>query len=189
MAKSWQKIALIVLPALVVAIVAGCETSPPESEGPSQPDAGGPPFGGPKDVQYAQNLWTTTLRNYRSWKDYPGFEGWQDGKSPHGRFLKYYINETAARNTRSPGYGSIIVKENYMAKDSKTLAAVTIMERKRGYDPDNHDWFWVKYGPDGEIMSNPKGMKLAGRVAKGMPKGCIACHSNAAGNDFLFVND
>ena len=38
-------------------------------------------------------------------------------------------------------------------------------------------------------MKNPKGMSLAGRVAKGMPAGCIACHSNAGGGDFLFIND
>jgi len=34
-----------------------------------------------------------------------------------------------------------------------------------------------------------KDMKLAGRVAKGMPQGCISCHANARGGDYLFVND
>ncbi len=35
------------------------------------------------------------------------------------------------------------------------------------------------------IMSNinPKGMKLAGRVAKGMDQGCIACHRSVGGDD------
>ena len=38
-------------------------------------------------------------------------------------------------------------------------------------------------------MSNPKGMKLAGRVAKGMPAGCISCHLSADDGDYLFFND
>ncbi len=42
---------------------------------------------------------------------------------------------------------------------------------------------------DGTIKKNPKGMLLAGRVAKGMDKGCISCHSQAGGEDFLFSND
>jgi hypothetical protein len=29
-------------------------------------------------------------------------------------------------------------------------------------------------------------MRLAGQVAKGMDVGCIACHSNADGADFVF---
>ena len=63
------------------------------------------------------------------------------------------------------------------------------MKKVQGYDPENADWFWVKFGPKGDVMKNPKDMYLAGRVAKGMPKGCIACHSDADGNDFLFIND
>ncbi len=33
------------------------------------------------------------------------------------------------------------------------------------------------------ILKNPKGMLLAGRVAKGMKKGCIACHTVLGGAD------
>ncbi len=32
-------------------------------------------------------------------------------------------------------------------------------------------------------------MKLAGRVAKGKPKGCIACHRGAAGGDYVYTHD
>ncbi len=69
------------------------------------------------------------------------------------------------------------------------LMAVTVMQKVRGYDPEDKDWFWVKFDPSGGVMKNPKGMSLAGRVAKGMNKGCIACHGNAGGEDFMFVND
>ena len=30
---------------------------------------------------------------------------------------------------------------------------------------------------------------LAGKVAKGKPKGCIACHSAAPGGDFMFLRN
>lgn len=70
------------------------------------------------------------------------------------------------------------------------LKAVTVMyRREKGYDPDNQDWFWAKYGPDGTLDTNPKGIPLAGRVAKGMDAGCIACHAGAPGADMVFNHD
>ena len=93
----------------------------------------------------------------------------------------------------------VIVKTNYRGKDvsienvkknpKKYLKAVTIMVKKKGYDPADKDWFWVKYAPDGTIMKNKKGMQLAGRVAKGMPIGCISCHQSASGADFVFSHN
>lgn len=184
----------LIAPALLIAgivfIGAGCESG--GGGGGMSADAGseaGPPFGGAADVKRAADLWKGTLGGkYTKWASYPGLGGWQPGKSPHGKVLRYFINSTAARNPQKPGNGAIIVKENYGVKNGP-LMAVTIMQKIKGYDPDNADWFWVKYGPGGEIMKNPKGMRLAGRVAKGMPKGCIACHGNAGGDDYLFIND
>ncbi len=96
--------------------------------------------------------------------------------------------------------GPLIVKYNYGGEGVSTdavsqnpdqyLAAVTIMYQRAGYDPDNNDWFWAKYLPDGSLDKNPKGMQLAGRVAKGNTEaGCIACHSAAPGGDMVFTNN
>jgi len=72
----------------------------------------------------------------------------------------------------------------------KELAAVTVMvQREDGYDSDNMNWFWVKYGPDGAISENDMKMAMAGRVAKGMDMGCIACHKASPDGDYLFIND
>ena len=168
-----------------------------KSDDASKADGGGddmskmdgmkPPFGGPDDVSRAKSLWVQ-MNGYTSWPSYPGLDGWQDGRSPHGKVLRYHINSTAARTPKNPDNGSIIIKENYGMRDGP-LMAITVMQKVPGYDPDSANWFWVKYAPDGSIMKNPKGMYLAGRVAKGMPKGCIACHGNAGGNDYLFIND
>ena len=96
--------------------------------------------------------------------------------------------------------GVLIAKKNYLgeaitamdvANDPDAyLDSVTIMfQRQPGYDPENNDWFWVKYAPDGSIMANPMGMSLAGRIAKGMDTGCIACHVAAPGGDYVFSHD
>ena len=57
----------------------------------------------------------------------------------------------------------------------KTLAAITVMYKKAGYNPQVGDWFWVKYGPDGSV-------KKEGKVG-----GCINCHGAGADNDYLLT--
>ncbi len=86
--------------------------------------------------------------------------------------------------------GEGVTKEKVDSDPSAWLGAVTIMlKREAGYDGDNQDWYWAKYLPDGNLDKNPMGMQLAGRIAKGMSQGCIACHQAAGGGDYLFTND
>jgi hypothetical protein len=133
------------------------------------------------------------MKNYENW---PMKSGYYPGQSPHGQFLRLFYNLV---NVDGKPY-HVIVKDNYggegatmetvSASPQEYLAAVTIMlQRETGYDPDNDNWFWVKYGPDGGILKNPNGMALAGRVAKGSDSGCISCHANAEDGDYLFSND
>ncbi|MFC1718255.1 cytochrome P460 family protein [Candidatus Poribacteria bacterium] len=155
------------------------------------------PFGGDADVAFANKLWEG-IEGYTEW---PIKSKVYVGQSPHGAYLRMYYNVV---NLDGKPY-HIIIKDNYMGKDAagnevdletvakspqKYLAAVTPMvQREDGYDSDNNDWFYAKFNPDGTIAKNPKDMLLAGRVAKGMDAGCIACHKAAKGNDYLFVND
>jgi hypothetical protein len=68
--------------------------------------------------------------------------------------------------------------------------AVTVMvQREASYDPEDNNWFWIKYNADGTISNDDKGTAMAGRVAKGMDTGCISCHKTAKDNDFIFTND
>ncbi|GAB4145745.1 MAG: hypothetical protein Tsb009_18040 [Planctomycetaceae bacterium] len=124
---------------------------------------------------------------YRNWAPAPGQGAdMYPGQSPHGAHLKMYLNRIAAANPKTLPHGSIIIKENY-GKDKKTLMAVTVMYRTKGYDPAHNDWYWVKYNPDGTVARTPpaKGnVPIAGRF-----KSCIECHSSAKGKDFVFVND
>ncbi len=153
---------------------------------------GTPPFGGPTDTAFAKKVWKA-MDGYQNWKMTTAV---YKGQSPHGKFLRLYSTWVTVDGKSYP----IIVKDNYGGRGvtmdrikknpSEWLKAVTIMlQREKGYDSDNQNWFWVKFSPKGDILTNPKGMKLAGRVAKGMPKGCISCHGQAGGGDYLFSND
>ena len=155
------------------------------------------PFGGEKDVKFANDLW-------EAMKGYPDWLLKTDvikGNTPHGAFVRIYYNVVTVDG--KPYH--VINKDNFMGKDAegnkvdietvakspeKYWAAATVMvQREAGYDSDNNNWFWVKYNPDGSVAKNDMKMSLAGRVAKGMDMGCIACHKTAKDGDYIFIND
>ena len=150
------------------------------------------PFGGPDDVAFAGKLWKA-IEGYENWKLTTDIS---PGSSPHGKWLRLFSSWVTVDGKSYP----IVVKDNHggrgvtperVREDREAwLRAVTIMlQREPGYDPDNQNWFWAKYGKDGTVEKNDMGMALAGRVAKGMPQGCIACHLQAKGDDYLYLND
>ena len=153
------------------------------------------PFGGTDSVNYSEDLWQAlidaSLAGKNAYQTVP-----YEGQHPHGAVLQTIEGQLTVNGHT----GDVIVKRNYggegvseskVANDpDEWLGAVTVMFRRAsGYDPDNANWFWVKYKPDGSLHKNPKGMSLAGRVAKGADKGCIACHGGAPGGDYVFNND
>ncbi len=155
----------------------------------------GASFGGKEDTEFASKLWSemtkARLVGAKSLNTHP-----YKGQAPHGAILQT-IDTSIIVDGRE---GRVIVKKNYgpegvSTKDvwrepDKHLKAVTVMfKREDGYDKDNDNWFWAKYLANGSLDKNPKGMLLAGRVAKGADQGCIACHSAADGKDYLFTND
>ncbi|MEN8180201.1 MAG: cytochrome P460 family protein [Pseudomonadota bacterium] len=152
------------------------------------------PFGGAEDVAYAGKLWQSLTDSGLVGSDAVMSTPYT-GMHPHGAIL----DTIDAKTTVGKDTGVVLVKRNYggegvtkasVANDpAKYLKAVTVMFKRHGYDPDNKDWFWVKYAPNGSVLKNPKGMSLAGRVAKGMPKGCIACHTAAPGGDMVYNHD
>ncbi len=111
------------------------------------------------------------------WTLVPGKGELYAGQGPHGMLLTTYLNEQAFNAYESkPGAfsdGSILVKENYMP--DKTLAAITVMVKKAGYDADHNDWFFAKYAPDGTVQ------------ASGSPAGCVSCHGSVRTNDYVFT--
>lgn len=150
-------------------------------------------FGDSESVAFAEQLWQAMQK-----LDLVGESARPDqpykGTHPHGAVLETLM-DTLNINGRE---GEVLVKRNYggagvsisavSLKRSEYLQDVTVMfKRDKGYDDENQDWFWAKFDAEGKLASNPRGRQLAGRVARGKPKGCIACHKMAPGGDFLFV--
>lgn len=147
------------------------------------------------DNTFERRFWrylTDSPFRYDEWAPFAGrSDSTYKGQSPHGAYVKVIANKMARHNPLKLPYGSILIKENYAA-DSKTLLAITVMYRTRGangqpWDPENRDWYYVKYTPSGQVASSPPEMgskRLAGRV-----QSCIDCHSGAGAKDFVFLND
>lgn len=154
------------------------------------------PFGNTEDLEYAKKLWDAMVQS-RLVGDRAMISVPYKGVHPHGEILDTLDGYLVVGDHD----GRLIVKRNYGGKGigkemvannpAKYLQAITVMyKREKGYDSDNLDWFWVKYDPEGQVLKNPKGLPLAGRVAKGNNKeGCIACHAKAPGDDFVYNND
>ncbi len=157
-----------------------------------------PPMGSPQDVTDADNLWgvlkSAKLAGKKAKKMKP-----YTGQHPHGAVLELLHKKVTVNGHK----GLAIIKRNYGGKNitnkkvsknrGKYLKAVTVMfKREKGYDSDNQDWFWAKYKPNGELhvkeMKDGMKVKLAGRIAKGKPSGCISCHKAAGGGDYVFAD-
>ena len=118
------------------------------------------------------------LADYRSsWQLWPGKGEFYPGTQPHGVLLTTYLNPVAyeALTAGAPAVppGSIVVKENYLP--DSTLIAVTTMYKVVGYNPGHNDWFFAQQSPSGAV-------EVEGRV-----EGCINCHMERAGNDYLYT--
>lgn len=127
----------------------------------------------------AQRLWKymTVEEPYHQYPAWPGKEGFYESTMPPGKIFKLYINnlslDTAAYKKGLFPYGSLLIKEVYT--DDKRLSLITVMYKEKGFNPEEHDWYWVKYKPGGNVQ-------MEGKV-----KLCIECHEGMAENDYVFT--
>lgn len=130
------------------------------------------------DTPDAKALWTTITHEdpYKKWDNWPDHEGMQPGAAPHGPLHEVFVNKAGLSKKGYPkANGTIIVKEN-LTKEKK-LAAITVMYKVDGYNPEAGNWYWAKFSPDGTVDK-------AGQVA-----GCINCHSSRKAQDYIMVSD
>ena len=158
-------------------------------------------FGLPDDIAFAAELWQA-LREARLVGPRSIVAQPYEGTEPHGVILMTIDSEVSVNGREAP----VIVKKNYMGEDISIesvatnpnlfLVAITVMFRRElGYDADNQNWFSAKYLADGTLDKNPKGIQLAGRVAKNPEDACLGCHiadvgePQAPGDDYVFLHD
>lgn len=161
----------------------------------AQADA--PPMGAPADVTYAQKLWRALAAVNLVGPQARPLKPFFGGAKPHGMILELTYQDLRVGDHT----GFLVLKRNYDGTDvsvqnvaldrERYLTSITVMYRREiGYDPDNQNWFWVKYRPDGSLFRNPNGVQMAGRILKGSTRdesgGCIYCHASAGGGDYVF---
>ena len=96
------------------------------------------------------------------------------GIAPHGALRTTYLNPIAVdaleRGIHAMPSGAIAVIEEHFA--DSTLSAVSVMVQSEGYDPENRDWVFARFGSAGEIDT-------VGRL-----EACQGCH--VLEPDYLF---
>lgn len=146
-------------------------------------------FGTDEHQSYGDALWAAL-----SEKNFVGEDAIMsktyEGTNPHGTVLVTLVGNAEVNGDN----GTVIVKRNYggpgATMDSVSdnpeeyLMATTVMFQREGYAPENDDWFWAKYLPDGSYDTAPNGAALVGS-----PTGCVSCHSTAPGDDMVFLNN
>ncbi|MDF0601982.1 cytochrome P460 family protein [Psychromarinibacter sp. C21-152] len=153
------------------------------------------PFGSDTDQDYAADLWAAMEEDGLIGPDAPVIFPYA-GTEPHG----FQLSTLYTTATVDGHEGVLVIKNNYgpsgvsadevVTDPQGHLAAVTVMfKRAEGYDDETGNWFYAKYLKDGALDRNPAGMALAGLVGKNADAGCIACHQNAGGGDYLFTTD
>lgn len=176
--------ALAVICALGIVLVTGCQRSADERPAETAPAAA--PMAELPDTTGAA-VWAYLQKAaYRdNWTLWPDRGELYKGQEPHGMLLTSYLNDAALQALTSRAGtmpdGAIIIKENYMP--DSTLAAVTVMYKVAGYNPDHNDWYFTKHLPDGTLDKAPNGMSLEGRLP-----GCQACHSAKKDNDYIYTS-
>jgi hypothetical protein len=132
-----------------------------------------------------ERLWKriTVETDFDIYANWPGQDGMRPGQSPHGKFHEVYINATLASAlpiaSKTAPNGSIIVKENFNA--DKKLTNIAVMAKVTGYNPDDGDWFWAIYDPQGMIIVN-NNFPLEGRLDY-----CYKCHAGVKDNDYVIL--
>lgn len=103
-----------------------------------------------------------------------------EGGDPHGALLEFLETTipVEGRDTRvivKRNLGPDATLEEAWANGREHLVAITVMaQREAGWAPDAGDWYWAKWDSAGvpEVL--------------GRAEGCISCHSEAEGGDFIF---
>ena len=168
------------------------EAEPPamEAEPPAMDaEAAAPVFGTDADIAYAADLWAA-LESANLVGDlvlHGTFT--QAAAPPHGTvieslFVDVTVDGTTAVAIIKRNYGPAgVAIEEVSNNPGDHLMMITVMYQRPGFNADTDDWFWVNYQPDGTLNLAGE-TQLAGNVG-----GCIACHGNAPGGDWVYLTD
>jgi hypothetical protein len=183
----YMEIKILMLLVLISAIcISGC-TDYNDSQEDAMPDdsmdapMGDVGDGGMEDQMpepAAANIFLEIDGTYKEWNVWPGNESMEKGNGVHGEYVTVYVSDNAVSAAEAGGemmpYETMVVKEGFNSDEE--LTGIYLMYKVKDYDPENNDWFWAAYSPEGSV------------TAEGQVDGCIGCHVNVQDADYIFYN-
>lgn len=120
-------------------------------------------------AEIATELWNQMqTEEYKHWKEIPAAQSLNKGSEKKKQYIKTYINDLANNaiesHAKSLPPGSIVVKERY--DDQDQLQIISAMINLGGNDPQDINWFWAQYSPDGKALK----MGETGKGVKSLPR-------------------
>ncbi len=120
---------------------------------------------GPEEI--APELWTLIqTEEYKQWKELPGPGMVSKDANMKPLKTKTYVNDIAydsiQKKNKTLPPGSVLVKERY--DDQDQLQGISAMINLGGTGPNDVNWFWSRYSPDGKPLKwgeTGKGAKSA----------------------------
>lgn len=123
---------------------------------------------------------------YEEWEHAPGWPDVHAGcEGSHAPFVEIWLNDVAfaafdgATDVKSLPDAAALVLQVY-SDVGETPGTLMAMRKVEGLDPDNGDWFWGAFDPEGEVLASGSPIDPVGgpSVAE-----CVSCHQTGA--DFV----
>lgn len=135
----------------------------------------------------ADSIWSylDNAKYQRQWSIWPDQHPLDPGREPHGMLQSTYVNGIMDSALASGGAmmpaGALIVKESH--EPDSLLSSVLVMYKVTGFDPDNNDWLYAGFQPNGRLLEDPNDEPVIGRV-----EFCSDCHAERSDRDYLYAS-
>ena len=140
-----------------------------------------------EDAQIAAEIWNDIQGFEDNWTEPDLWQGIQPSiDGTHGAYVQIWADAAALEainnGTEVPD-GGTIVKCGFENESGSPVGesghALTAMRKIDGYDPDNQNWFWVRFdGQTGEVD------RFAGAVPM-----CSGCHAADPNGDYIRITE
>ncbi len=125
------------------------------------------------------------IQDYQFWPTFPELPIPGFSTAHGGRYVIAFHNAVVTAAMRDQLLplpdGAQIVMENRRSPNTNEPSLLTIMAKERGR------WFWLETS-DSSVVLDAQGRPIAG-FGTGGTAVCVACHSDAAANDYVFLHD
>jgi Cytochrome P460 len=106
-----------------------------------------------------------------------------DAKNPAVTRYIFVKDDAKRKSDGQFPVGTLIVKQSRLSDGTLVGVATAMVKRAKGYNAAAGNWEWFMLDPKtGVIAKNPQGEAQRGKIGF-----CIACHTDAEGQDYAFT--